>query len=215
MSSHQLTPFQSEVLHAFFRREQGFFLTGGAALVGYYLHHRETTDLDLFCTDAEVYARGRHALLGAASDLGAAASTLQDSPDFKRFAITRDESLVVVDLVHDRVPQLHVDKSERDGVRMDPIEEIVANKLTTLVSRMEERDLVDLFVLERAGFRIESFLGDALAKDGGCTPATLAWLLSELKIPANAKLPGDVAPGELRSWIDDLVARLRRAALPA
>lgn len=214
MSTHELTPFQRKVLHAFFQRERDFFLTGGAALVGYYLHHRETSDLDLFCTDDAAYARGKPALLGAASDLGATVSTLQDTPDFKRFAIARGESMVVVDLVHDRVPQLHTEKAERDGVRMDPIEEIVANKLTTLVSRMEERDLVDLFVLERAGFRVESFLGDALAKDGGCTPATLAWLLSEVKIPADAKLPGHVTPTELGSWIDGLITRLRRAAIP-
>jgi hypothetical protein len=43
-----LTALQAEVLGEFFRREQGFFLTGGAALAGFHLCHRETHDLDLF-----------------------------------------------------------------------------------------------------------------------------------------------------------------------
>ena len=44
----RLTPFQREVLGAFFERAKGFYLTGGAALAGFHLGHRETHDLDLF-----------------------------------------------------------------------------------------------------------------------------------------------------------------------
>jgi|SRR5579883_492772 len=138
----------------------------------------------------------------------------QDTPDFKRFAVSRGEELVVVDLVRDRVPALHPDKPEIAGVRVDPLDEIVANELTTVVSRMEERDLVDLFVLEGAGHRVEESLDDALAKDGGCTPATLAWLLAQIQIGDDAVLPGGVDPRELREWISGLVIRLRRAAAP-
>jgi hypothetical protein len=79
---------------------------------------------------------------------------------------------------------------------------------------MEERDLVDLYVLERAGYRIEDYLEAALAKDGGCTPATLAWLLSEVEIGVEAELPGKTKPEDLREWITQLVPRLRRAAAP-
>ena len=95
-----------------------------------------------------------------------------------------------------------------------PPEEILANKLTALVGRQEERDLVDVFWLERAGYPLEPALRAALEKDGGCTPATLAWLLSELNIPDDARLSGDVSPAELRSYVAALVARLRRLAHP-
>lgn len=212
--THELTALQQDLLQAFFERDRGFFLTGGAALVGYYLHHRDTTDLDLFCTDDEAFERGRFALAGAVAKLGGALEVVQDAPDFKRFSVTRGDELVVVDLVRDRVPQQHADKNDIDGVMVDPIEEIVANKLNTVVSRMEERDLVDLYLLERAGYRIEDFLDAALAKDGGCTPATLAWLLSEMRISDPARLPGGVDGRELAAWIGELVVRLRRAAAP-
>lgn len=211
---HELTPLQRDVLTAFFARERGFFLTGGAALVGFYLHHRHTVDLDLFATDDESFDRGRHALAGTAAALGGKLEVRQDAPDFKRFALTRQDELVVVDLVRDRVPQLHPEKHVRDGIRIDPLDEIATNELTTLVGRMEERDLVDLFVLEQRGVRVESLLEGALAKDGGCTPATLAWLLSEIRIPDGIRLPGEVSPAELREWISVLVPRLRRAAAP-
>lgn len=211
---YELTPLQRDLLRAFFDRERGFFLTGGAALVQYYLHHRETEDLDLFATEDAAFARGRHALAGAAAALGSTLEARQDAPDFKRFAIARGAELVVVDLVRDRSPQLHPDKVEIDGVRVDPLDEIAANKLTTLVGRMEERDLVDLFALEQSGTRTEDLLDAALAKDGGCTAATLAWLLSDLRIAEGTRLPRGIDAVELETWRADLVRRLRRAAVP-
>ena len=73
---------------------------------------------------------------------------------------------------------------------------------------------MDVMFLERNGQRVEDALAPALAKDGGCTPATLAWLLSQIEIPDGIELPANVPPQELRSFVADLVVRLRRAALP-
>lgn len=58
----KLTPLQVAVLDAFFATERGFFLTGGGALVGYHLQHRETTDLDLFTSSQEAFERARFSL---------------------------------------------------------------------------------------------------------------------------------------------------------
>ena len=49
----RLSALQDAVLEAFFATERGFFLSGGGALVGFHLQHRETTDLDLFTSSAE------------------------------------------------------------------------------------------------------------------------------------------------------------------
>lgn len=69
-------------------------------------------------------------------------------------------------------------------------------------------------LLERAGYSIEAALPAALAKDGGCTPATLAWLLSEVKIPDGVELPAGVPPAELRAYLADLIRRLIILAAP-
>ena len=120
----------------------------------------------------------------------------------------------MVDLVLERVAQTAGEKRLVGIIAVDPIEEILANKLTTILSRAEERDLVDLLFIERQGLRIEDGLAAALQKDGGCTPAALAWVLSEITVPDAAVLPGGVTPGELRGFVDALVVRLRRAAFP-
>ena len=214
MAFSKLSPFQREVLEAVFAREQEIFLTGGAALAEYHLGHRTTDDLDLFTTSAEAFERARHVIPAVAHDLGAHLEVRQDAPGFRRYALTRADSTVIVDAVYERTAQRVTSKPHFGAVIVDPPEEILANKLTAVVGRMEERDLVDILFLERAGHRVEDALPSALAKDGGCTPATLAWLLSEVEIPDGVALPGGVSADELRAFVQQLVVRLRRVALP-
>jgi hypothetical protein len=95
---------------------------------------------------------------------------------------------------------------------MDRVEEIIANKITTLASRSEIRDIVDLYCLEQAGYRIEDHLDNALRKDAGATPATIAWLLSTLRVPD--RVPGDVPRDVIAAYVKDLEGRLRRRAVP-
>jgi predicted nucleotidyltransferase component of viral defense system len=210
----KLTALQGEVLDAFFQRERGFFLTGGAALAGFHLGHRVTDDLDLFTPQALAFERGRFVLADVAAALGGELQVRQDAPGFKRLVLTRGGEGVVVDIVKDTGPQLHPDKLERNNIVIDPADEIQANKLAALVGRAEERDLVDVMFLERAGYSVDVALPVALAKDGGCTPATLAWLLSEVTIPDGVVLPAGVSPAELRAYVTALIARLLVIATP-
>jgi hypothetical protein len=136
--SSKLTKLQTEVLGAFFSREQRLYLTGGGALAGYHLGHRETHDL----------------------------------------------------------------------------EETFANKLCTLLGRSEIRDLGDARALEGRGLPLNETLAAAQRKDGGLTPAQLAWVLCQVSICDDAALPGGVAPGELRDYLGGLVERLVRLAHP-
>ena len=213
-STTPLTSLQRDLLDAFFERESGFFLTGGAALAGFYLHHRETNDLDLFTSDPEMLERGHHSLLDAVSSLGASWEIRQEAPGFRRYVVARGDEMVVVDLVLDRAAPLHRDKPRVGRIRMDPADEILVNKLCALVGRAEIRDLVDVMALEETGLRVEDALDAALAKDGGCTPASLAWVLSQIRLSASSRLPGGVDPGALEHWLEGLVKRLRGAALP-
>jgi len=212
---NKLTALQRDVLDAFFVRERGFFLTGGAALAGFHLGHRTTDDLDLFTAQDGAFERGRFVLAAVADALGGELQVRQDAPGFKRVVLTRGSEGLVIDLVRDISPQLHAQKLERDHILIDSADEILANKLTALVGRAEERDLVDVMFLERAGYSLESALAAALAKDGGCTPATIAWLLSEVTIPDGISLPAGVTPAELRAYVSALTARLLTLAAPA
>ena len=200
------------MLDAFFRKEKRFFLTGGAALAGFHLGHRETDDLDLFVT--EVLEEGLAALGAVARDLGATSEEILTTPDFRRRLLRRDRESVIVDLVRERVSQMFPDKPVIAGIRVDPAEEIMANKLCTLLARAEVRDLVDLRALEGAGLGLPEALRAGAQKDRALTPAQLAWVLSEIRIGDDAQVAGGVAVPELRDYLRGLIERLSKMALP-
>ena len=208
-----LDRLQRDLLEAFFAREQRFFLTGGAALVGFYLHHRQTLDLYLFTTEDHL-EDGEAALFDAARELGATVERLRTSTSFRRFLVSRGDESVVADIVRDLAPQIDTEKPVRDGIRIDSPREIMANKLCTLLSRGELRDLVDVMALEQAGYGVEEHLALAARKDAGLTPAQLGWVLSQLEIGEDASPPGGVSADELRGYLDELVRRLSEVAYP-
>jgi hypothetical protein len=151
-----LTELQDRILRLFFDRRDEFFLTGGAALVGFYLHHRETLKIE----------------------------TLRRSPDFRRFLLRSASEGVVVDLVKDVSPQL-LKKISVGRVVIDSVQEILANKLCALLSRTEVRDLVDVARLEEAGNDPIAAIELAFRKDAGMSAGQLAWVLSSFPIPAD------------------------------
>jgi predicted nucleotidyltransferase component of viral defense system len=213
LTGSRLTSLQREFLDAFFGRENRFFLTGGAALSGFYLGHRETHDLDLF-TLIDVIEEGFATATDVARHLGASLEGIQTSPDFRRLLLSRGSEAIVIDLVRDRVPQVAPEKSVINGIRIDPPEEIMANKLCALLSRSEIRDLVDVRALEMAGHRMEDAIPAASLKDAGLTPAQLSWVLSQLRFGDEMVPPGGVSVEELRLYLAEFVDRLARMAFP-
>jgi aryl-alcohol dehydrogenase-like predicted oxidoreductase len=209
-----LSALQKDFLHAFFRREGRFFLTGGGALAGFHLGHRETDDLDLFTTE-DAIQDGVATVRAVARDMGAETEPIHTTPDFRRILLRRGQEAVVIDLAREFVFQMVSDKPVLNGIRVDPPEEILANKLCALPSRSEIRDLVDVRALETAGYRVEDVWAAAEAKDRGLTPAQLAWVLSQIEMGDNVALPAGASPADLRQYLADLIKRLSSAAFPS
>jgi hypothetical protein len=204
---------QKEFLAEFFKREHGFFLSGGAALVGFYFGHRETQDLDLFTLENEI-ENGARIIRDVAKDLGATVEPIQTSPDFRRFLIKRKNETVLVDLIREYVFQIETEKQIINGIRIDSPEEILANKLCALLSRSEIRDLVDVRVLEKAGYNLENALESAAQKDSGLTPAQLVWVLSQIKLGEDLVLPSNISVADLCDYLQDLISRLTQISFP-
>lgn len=178
----------------------GWTLTGGGALVGYHLGHRETRDLDLFwhgLTDLGYLPREVQRRL---QEAGLQVDSVQTAPAFRRLRVTDGREVVPLDLVADPVPPTHPPVEATPGVMVDSPEEILANKLNALLSRWAVRDLVDVRALLRSGLDLDTALVAAARKDGGFSPAMLAWVLS-------TSPPVDLDP-ELLAFRDDLVQRL-------
>jgi hypothetical protein len=202
------------LLEAFFSEPSAFFLTGGAALVGFYLGHRLTEDLDLFSPPVESMELAVQRLRRAAALSGATVQSVQDAPEFRRFAMVRAEEVTLVDLVIDRAPQLVVDKPLMGRVRIDPAREIAANKISALLGRTAPRDLVDLSALLAQGHTLEGTLADAQTKDAAANPATLAWVLSQWRLGPSVPLPVDVSLDDVEQMREQLIQRLLVLAIP-
>jgi hypothetical protein len=98
------------------------------------------------------------------------------------------------------------------AVRVDTLREIAANKICTLLSRSEIKDLVDLEALVNAGISLEQAFADARKKDGGADPATLSWVLDQISIGPDAALPGGTDPERLSAFRDGFTEKLRAMA---
>jgi len=206
-----LDPFQEEVLEAFVARENGFFLTGGAALAGYHIHHRATRSLEL-CTIEDRVRVGEAALLEVASDIGAKIQRLEAPEAYGKFLLRRGDDSLVVNIAQDLCPQVQPEKTIIGELRIDRPKEITARILCALRSHFGPGDLVDLRALEIAGYTVEDHLEAATHRDPEVTPAELVRALSEFEIGEDETPPGDVSAADLRSYVAVLVLRLTSLA---
>ena len=187
-------------------------LGGGAALAGAYLHHRLTGDVDLFVHDREDMRELARTLPRIASDCGARLSVQRDAGHLIRCGLATSETNIEIDLVHEPVSDLE-SATEVEGIAIESLADLRANKLTCLLSRSEPRDLVDLYFLHRAGFPAEEDLELAIEKDAGIDPGVLAWLLSQFPTQPLPMMLEKLSEDELLRFRDDLSDRLRLRAL--
>lgn len=191
-----------------------FHLGGGAALAGVHLRHRLSADADLFLHDRQAHRE----LVSALPDIGAAngtpVSVIRDGGTFVRGRLHLADHSIEVDVVFDAVPDVEPAPPAVEGIVLESLADLRADKLTCVLSRSEPRDLVDLCFLDRAGYPPEHDLHLALKKDAGIDPGVIAWLLSQFPVEPLPIMLVSLTTSELRRFRDDLAARFRRLALP-
>jgi hypothetical protein len=194
------------------RREAPCHLGGGAALSGAYLSHRLTGDLDLFVHNQDGMRDLVRRLPEIAAGCKVELSVQRDAGHLVRYQLSTAETKIELDVVHEPIPDLEP-TTEVEGVDVESLTDLRANKITCLLSRSEPRDLVDLFFLDRAGFRVDDDLELALAKDAGIDPGILAWLLTQFPTEPMPQMLEELSVFELRRFRDELAARLRDLAI--
>lgn len=219
MPRNRLAPLQLRILRALAAVKPPWTLTGGGALVGFHLGHRETRDLDLFWRRraelGELVPEVREALRAD----GLETSTLRTAPAFAELRVTDGSASCIVDLVAEPFapvePPLRVEVAGAT-VAVDSRRELLASKLATLLERSELRDLADVKALLDAGASLDQGLKDAPLKDAGFSPLTLAWVLKDYDPRPAAKAlrwPPRQAE-ELQAFLKTLVDRLTSLAAP-
>lgn len=194
----------------------GSYFTGGTALSG-YLAHRRSLDIDMFVSKAEEIETASLLLENGASARGWKVEGLRRFPGFRRYRVEDGEESTLVDLVHEPVTQIVPveQKPVRDGLRVDSLEDLVANKLCAVLGRSEVKDLVDLYFLAESGLDVLAHLGHARVKDGGMERATLAFVLRQMPTdPEGLLLLRPVDASELAAFRNQLVADLVGQAWP-
>ncbi len=191
-----------------------FHLGGGAALGGVYLRHRLSDDAAPFFHEPGGHRDLVRALPDVARETGFPVSVVRDAGSLVRARVALPHEPIEVDVVHDPVLDVASPPPPVDGITVDSLADLRANKLTCILSRSEPRDLVDLLFLDRAGYPPEADLGLALRKDAGIDPGVLAWLLLEFPIQPLPAMLEPLEPATLAAFRDDLRERFRRIAVP-
>lgn len=215
-----LSPLQRYVLHALADLDPPWVLAGGAALAGFYFHHRTTRDLDLFWRGRDGLGHSRDDALLRLRDRGLRAETIQAAPTFVRLRVENDTEVVVVDLVAEPgTPSTVGIPHEVSGrvVHVATLDDLFADKLCALLSRSELRDLVDVRELARANLSLATAISAACRRDAGFSPLTLAWVLRGYPVERLAGAAGwtPQAAARLSSFRDDLAARVAVAVRPS
>lgn len=219
MTPDRLTPLQRRILRTLVPIEPPWTLTGGGALAGVYFGHRATRDLDLFWRERTNLGRvpaDAQVLLGAA---GLDVVVLRTSPMFAELRVSDAHDTCIVDLVAEPFRSLEpARQADIDGARVavDSMQEILVNKLTALLGRVELRDLVDVEALLAAETDLIAALRDAPKKDGGFSAMTLAWVLQTFDAKPLALALGWTTTDAtaLDAFRQSLIDRLTRASMP-
>jgi len=217
--SQVLSQFQRDLLVAFFDlpSTDGFVLTGGTALAGYYLQHRLSEDLDLFTLDREAFEQVSALIPSLTQVLGAMCDDMRLSPHLHQAFFSREDEQVKMDVVLDAEPWFGTYQNW-DGIRVDALENIAANKIVALFGRATPRDFVDLFfILNETDLSLDTLLGMAKQKDVGLHEFYLAgWIHQEA--PKLQTLPPMLKPLDietLRQFGEELARTIMLRVRPA
>ena len=129
-----------------------FYLSGGTALAAYYFHHRESDDLDFF-TDTSISLPAVTACMHQAkTELGAKKITYEHLYDRHIFMV-ETTPLLKVEFTLYPFPHL-APAMKKEGLLVDSLLDIGANKLFALFDRNEPKDFVDLyFILKKLSIK--------------------------------------------------------------
>ena len=219
MSGDRLTPLQRRLLGVLAVLRPPWTLSGGGALAGVHLGHRETRDLDLFWrnrSELGSLVADATATLRAA---GLEATVLRTAPSFGELRASDGNDTCIVDLVAEPFGSIEPpEQVEIEGttIAVDGRHEILVGKLAALLERSEVRDLVDVKGLLDAGGDLEAGLRDAPRKDAGFSPLTLAWVLRGFDPRPASRVLGwtEEEAAALVAFRDWLVERLVAGAAP-
>lgn len=161
---NKLYPFQDEILQIIADVKNDFYLTGGAALGRFYLHHRFSDDLDFFLNQSTDFTTQVDRIVKALKQQNVRLSFGIKSADFVRILLQKKDVSLKIDFVND--VEFHYGDYQKfpSFPRIDNWRNILSNKLTAL-ERREPKDIADiLFIARNYSFHWKDIFSDGLRK---------------------------------------------------
>ncbi len=140
---NKLYKLQDKVLKVIFSTENELYLTGGTCLHRFYLKKRYSDDLDFFTHQSKRFnfaVRKIKIALGNVFDVNVSV----ESKNFIRFIVN---NILQIDFVNDVSIHCGDVVVNEKGFIIDNIENILSNKLTSVISRDEPKDVFDIFAI--------------------------------------------------------------------
>lgn len=146
---------------------KSFYLTGGTALASWYLHHRESYDLDFFTDQQFDYDQITHWLKTKQKDIGFRWMGVDEGWQFYTYYFRfPDNSRLKVDF--GRYMGMRIEKGlVWQDLEIDSLYDIAVNKTQMFMLKPRERDYIDLyFIIQNTNWKIDKLLTDASTKFG-------------------------------------------------
>lgn len=204
---------QDQFLDRFFSNAvvEDFYLTGGTALARFYLHHRESVDLDLFTNNQQVDFAAVNAIVrGIINELGLKVIKEVVTSTFIQYITEGGIGAgLKVDVVKD-IPVHFGELSRKGKLRLDAVENIGSNKIAAIFGRTDGKDFVDLYmILRRTKLTFDHLYNQAKRKDLGLSEFYLAEALVAVnKIELFPKVTPPVDEKELKAFYTELSHKL-------
>jgi predicted nucleotidyltransferase component of viral defense system len=208
---------QDRFMEAFFAGPlaENFYLTGGTALARFYFHHRESLDIDLFTNDqTQDFSQVNRVVLGILNILNLSITSQKITDIFIQYILSDSAGNVLkVDLVKD-VPGHIGEPVVMNGIKVDNLENIGANKVLAVFGRTDAKDFIDLYwILQNTDLKFDNLYLDALEKDLGLSELFLAYALQNIeKIHLFPRMLKPLAWDEIKKYFQKL-ARLLLARI--
>ena len=119
-----------------------FYVTGGTALSAFYLHHRWSEDLDFFSEEKVPIEE----VLGWVKSLPLARQPEYERKYDRKIFLLRFSESEIMKVEFTTYPFPRFERGPVvDGVQIDSLKDILANKLAALTDRRDPKDYVDLY----------------------------------------------------------------------
>lgn len=141
-----------------------FYLTGGTALAGFYLHHRYSEDLDFFSEREFDPQNIRIFLKKIKTKLGFTNVDFEQSYNRNLFFLHFPGEVLKTEFTFFPFPRIGQGRKEH-RVTLDSLLDIAVNKLFTMYQQTRARDYIDLyFIYQKQNWSISDLIKHAKAK---------------------------------------------------